>query len=232
MSTATPAKRHRPGTASYDKGRATAAAILTVAKDIVLAKGIAGLTMRKIAAQMNMSPGNLSYYYASKRDLLEDLFGHVIQGFMDEFERLRKLEADSPIAQLRAVLEFVFDDLSTYETTYFFPELWAAALRDDWAEEQMEELYRQYRSVLIEIIAIIRPDLDDEAITDLALTVSASIEGHTVFIGHKRPHRDRAARIKRLVIEQSINLVQTTSLATPAVMDTGTRTHGVMEGNQ
>ncbi len=208
MSPATPAqiKRHRPGTAASDKGRATAAAILDVAREVVIEHGLRGLTMRKIAAQVGMSPGNLSYYYATKRDLLEDLFTLVITGYLEEFERLRRMQADSPVAQLRAVLEFVYDDLGQRETTYFFPELWAAALRDDWAEEQMELLYRQYRSVLIEIITILRPELDEQAVTDLALTISASIEGHTVFIGHKRPHRDRAPYIKALIIEQLISL--------------------------
>ncbi len=199
-------RRHRPGTAAYTKGQATAASILDVAKTIVIKDGMAQLTMRRIARELDMSPGNLSYYYASKSDLLEDLCTAVLAPYLEEFERLRRLEAESPAAQLRAVLEFVFDDLSNRDTTHFFPELWVLALHDDWAQIQMETIYSTYRSVLIEIISAMRPDLAARIIEDLALTISASIEGHTVFIGHERRHAARASAVKSLIIEQLVEL--------------------------
>lgn len=203
------ATRHRPGTAAYDKGRATASAILDVAKSIVLDHGMRALSMRRIAREMGLSPGNLSYYYASKTDLLEDLFTMVIDGYMFEFERLRQIKADSPVSQLRAVIEFVFDDLGQRETTNFFPELWVLALRDEWAAVQMERIYGLYRSVLIKIITTLRADLQAQTIEDLAITISATIEGHTVFVGHGRRHQARAPDIKALIIEQLISLALT-----------------------
>jgi len=199
-------QRQRPGTAAYAKGQATAAKILEVARDIVIDHGINALTMRRIAKQLDISPGNLSYYYATKKDLIEDLFSFALQGFMLEFERLRELEADSPKAQLRAVTEYVFDDLAKKETTHFFPEMWVLALRDGWAADQMERIYGLYRSVLIDILRELRPELAQQTIEDLALTICATIEGHTVFIGHGRQHQSRAPHVKRLIIEQLINL--------------------------
>ncbi len=202
-------QRQRPGTAAYAKGQATAAKILDVARRIIIDHGLASLTMRRIARELDMSPGNLSYYFASKQDLMEDLFSYVLTGFMQEFERLRELQADSPEAQLRAVTEYVFDDLAQVETTHFFPEMWVMALRDPWAAEQMERIYGLYRSVLIDILHQLRPDLSNQAIEDLALTISASIEGHTVFIGHGRQHQSRAPFVKKLIIEQLITLACT-----------------------
>jgi AcrR family transcriptional regulator len=202
--------RHRPGTATYSKGQATAASILETARQVVLDYGMRELSMRRIAREMGLSPGNLSYYYASKADLLEDLFTLVIDGYMSEFERLREVEADSAEAQLTAVLEFVFDDLGQRETTNFFPELWVLALRDEWAAVQMERIYGLYRSVIVDILQVLRSDLDEQVISDLAITISASIEGHTVFIGHGRQHAARAPQIKKLIIGQLINLALTT----------------------
>lgn len=214
-------QRQRPGTAAYAKGQATAAKILDVARRIVIDHGMAALTMRRIARELDMSPGNLSYYYASKQDLIEDLFGHVLSGFMLEFERLRELQAGSPKAQLQAVTEYVFDDLASVETTNFFPEMWVMALRDPWAAEQMERIYGLYRSVLMDILQQLRPDLGEQAIADLALTISASIEGHTVFIGHGRQHQSRAPFVKKLIIEQLVNLACTTQggAESPTVSD-------------
>ncbi len=201
--------RHRPGTAAYAKGQETAANVLTVAKDIVIEEGMAKLTMRGVARAMGMSPGNLSYYYATKADLLADLLASVLEPYLSEFERLRQLEADSPEAQLRAVLEFVYDDLAEKDTTHFFPELWAMALRDEDANRQMERMYETYRSVLREIIKEMRPDLGPTVVKDLALTIAATIEGHTVFIGHERPHKARASNVKTLILEQLITMVRT-----------------------
>ena len=206
-----PARKHRPGTATYDKGRTTAEKILHVAQRIVISDGMTQLSMRRVARELGISPGNLSYYYASKQDLLEDLIAHVLQPYLEEFERLRALEADSAEAQLQAVLEFVFDDLSTKGTTHFFPELWVMALHDEWAARQMERLYDTYRAVLREIVHTIRPDLDDTQVADLVLTISASIEGHTVFIGYGREHAARAPYVKTLIIRQLVSMVLTAS---------------------
>ena len=90
-------RRHRPGTAAYTKGQATAASILDVARQIVINDGMSQLTMRRIARELNMSPGNLSYYYASKTDLLNDLCSAMLAPYLEEFERLRRLDADSPM---------------------------------------------------------------------------------------------------------------------------------------
>ena len=217
-------QRQRPGTAAYAKGQATANKILEVARRIVIDHGLGALTMRRIARELDMSPGNLSYYYASKKDLIEDMFDFVLDGFMREFERLREIQADSPEQQLRAVTEYVFDDLSRVETTNFFPEMWVMALRDDWAAQQMERIYGLYRSVLIEILNELRPDLAEQAIADLALTISASIEGHTVFIGHGRQHQSRAPFVKKLIIEQLINLACNTQSVTDASVQTDQET--------
>ena len=217
-------KRQRPGTASYAKGHATASRILQVARGVVIDAGISALTMRRIARELGMSPGNLSYYYASKNDLIEDMFDFVLADFIREFERLRETTAGSAEQQLRAVTEYVFDDLSREETTNFFPEMWVLALRDSWAAAQMERIYGIYRAVLIDILQDLRPDLDEQTIADLALTISATIEGHTVFIGHGRQHQARAPYVKKLIIEQLINLARTTQgvAESPLTADQGT----------
>ena len=88
--------------------------------------------------------------------------------------------------------------------------MWVMALRDEDAALHMERMYSIYRSVLKEIIAARRPDLASDMVADLALTLSASIEGHTVFIGHNRQHQGRAPQVKKLLIKQLIDLVENT----------------------
>lgn len=200
--------RQRPGTAAYQRGQETAASILHQARDMAIRDGLAGLSMRGLAKALDMSPGNLSYYYASRTDLIGDLVTFVITPYLQEFERLRSTGADDPETQLRDVLGFVYDDLSSRETTLFFPDLWALSLRDKTIEAQMEGMYSTYRSVLADIIVEMRPELDATTIADLALILSATLEGFTVFTGYERPHSHRAGFTKTLVIEQLVNTVR------------------------
>lgn len=199
---------HRPGTAAYAKGQETISRILNTARQLAINEGFDKVTIRRIARELNVSPGNLSYYYAARADLLEALLSKVIERYIAVFDQLRLERQDSPEEQLRAVLDYVLDDLTTRETTQFFPELWRLANRDAQTSRQMERMYSAYRGTLEEIIAHMCANPDPELHKDLALVITGSTEGQTIFIGHERPHRARAARIKALIIEQSIAMVK------------------------
>ena len=69
----------------------------------------------------------------------------------------------------------------------FFPELWSLANHQASATQLMDDMYAQYRAVLKEVIKEINPKLKPSSVDRLALFISASIEGHTVFIGHGKP---------------------------------------------
>ena len=198
----------KAGTAAYVNGQETVARILETARNLVIEAGMAGLSMRRVARELGISPGNLSYYYPSKASLIEDMLTEVIDEYMREFERIRHIDGATPEEQLRGVVGFVFDDLQSRSTTHFFPELWVLANRDPWAAEQMERIYGLYRSVLVEIIVLMRPDLPVTDCEDLALAISAGIEGHTVFVGHDRPHRAKHARLRQLMLTHSVKMVQ------------------------
>ena len=198
----------RSGTATYATGQETAQRILAEARRLLMEEGHGKLTMRRIAKAAGMSPGNLSYYYSTRADLLADLLQHVIDGYIEQLQSVRDQVSDDAQAQFRSVLAFVFDDLATRETTLFFPELWALANRDDWIAQQMEKMYAQYRAVLVEVIDLINPSLDAARKADLALMICASIEGHTVFVGHGRPHRARGPQLRDLLIDHFLELVK------------------------
>ena len=201
----------RTGTATYATGQETAQRILDVARRLFMEEGHGKLTMRRIAKAAGMSPGNLSYYYPTRADLLADLLQYVIDGYIRQFQTLRDEASDDADGQFRAVLGFVFDDLATRETTLFFPELWVLANRDDWIAQQMEKMYAQYRAILADVIGLINPGLSETRKSDLALMISASIEGHTVFVGLGRPHRARSGQLRNLLIEHFLRLVKETS---------------------
>ena len=160
--------------------------IVAAAETILIRDGYARLSMRAIAQECGISVGNLNYYFRRKNDLLLALIETIWRRYRGMIEQIRSAGFDSPRDELEAVLRFIFKDLGTRQTTVFFPELWALANHERYAAMMMERLYDYEQGVFTELIAKVRPDLSSKDQHRLALHVSASIEGHTLFVGHKK----------------------------------------------
>ena len=177
-------KRHKK--ANSAKGRERVSLILESARDILIEEGFASFSMRKVAHQCEISLGNLSYYYDSKSDLLGDLFDAVIQGYLVDFDEIMKNPDLSIDQKFLLIVKLVMEDLSTRETTHLFPELWARANHDQSAKKAMEHVYRNERDIFIELVNGLNPRLSLDECKIVALFIVSSMEGHTMFIGHKK----------------------------------------------
>lgn len=199
--------QNRPGTGTYNKGQERIEQILAAARDILIDKGYSGLSMRKIAASVGITIGNLHYYYPSKKDLISDLLDHVIEGYLQAFDTAREEAGQSARDQFEALIRFIIDDLTTHETTNFFPELWAMANHDEQASERMHELYRKARLDINELVAQLNPTLTEQEREEVALFISASLEGLTPFVGRGKPWNPRLPHIKNIAIKSFVELV-------------------------
>jgi len=65
------------------KGELRREAILTEARRMLLGEGYQNLSLRRIAATLNISIGNLQYYFSSKDDLVETLLTREIDASLD-----------------------------------------------------------------------------------------------------------------------------------------------------
>ena len=198
----------RKGTATHKKGVARLVSILDAAREVLLDVGYAGFTMRKISNRAGIAIGNLNYYYRTKEDLLQDLLEYVINDYLVEFERQRTLAGQSPERQLQAVLKFWIDDLNTRETTVFFPELWALGNHDPRVAELVDELYAKAREPLNELIPQINPTLTTKEAERLALYMCATMEGLTVFVGKDKAWEPELAEIKRITLNNFMDLIK------------------------
>ncbi len=182
--------------------------ILEAARRLMSEEGAGAVTVRGVARAAGIAPGHLGYYFPSLDALLDALLDSVIGPYLEAFEKLRAGDGQEPVDSLRAVLDYVIGDLARRETTRFFPQLWVLANHDDRAREQMRTLYDKYLHVLEELVAAVRPDLDGERVSDLALFICASIEGQTVFIGHERPYAQHRAALHAIAVDSMIAAVE------------------------
>lgn len=201
--------KNRPGTAVSRKGNERIDQIIYAARDVLIRQGYQGFTMRAVAAECNISVGNLNYYYGSKADLLEDLLEIVIQGYLADFDEiLAKSDPRSPELALEGVIRFIISDLGTRETTVFFPELWALANHDADASKRMHELYTKARLVFDELIPRINPALSPAEARQVSLFLSASLEGHTMFLGYRKPWARYRQQLSNIAVKGLLDLVR------------------------
>ncbi|MEX0299207.1 MAG: TetR/AcrR family transcriptional regulator [Kordiimonas sp.] len=200
--------RHLQKKASSKKGQATVTAILNAARSLVIEEGYAGLSMRAIATRSGIKIGNLTYYYASKTELLADLVDAVIQSYVGWWDEVMADDTLSPEQQFVTILTFILEDLGAPETTGFFPELWALANHEKNASEAMGYLYQLEHDMLVEMIGRLNPSLGLEDRKILAVHILASIEGHTVFIGYRKKWTQYAKPVSNILIHSYLSLIR------------------------
>jgi len=113
--------KNRPGTAVSRKGNDRVDQIIRAARDTLIRAGYQGFTMRAVAAECEISVGNLNYYYASKADLLADLLEIVIQGYLTDFDDIiSDSDPRTPAEALEGVIRFIIADLAPRKRRFSF----------------------------------------------------------------------------------------------------------------
>lgn len=197
---------HREG--GYAKGQETREHILRAALHILIEEGFRAMSMRRVAAACGMRLGNLTYHYPSREDLVRDLLDSVIRAYESEFDAIVHMPGVPPEVRLAEVCALVLEDIRTKKTTRFFPELWALSNHDPFVLERTQELYQRARQPLVEIVAEMRPDLPEAERHSLALFISASMEGTTIFAGHTKPFEPIMPQLERIAVRSFIDLVR------------------------
>lgn len=201
----------RARTAAYEKGHARIESILDAATEVLISAGYKKLTLRQIAVQAGITVGNLTYYYRTKEALLKDLLDKILFDYLDEMGRIVEASGESPADRFVAIIEYLIEDLHTQRTTRLFPELWALANHNAHAAELMESMYAQERKALCELIQAVNPSLKKQKTASLALFISCSIEGMTMFVGAGKKHEDALQSMKKLACESYLHLIADSS---------------------
>jgi AcrR family transcriptional regulator len=161
--------------------------------------------MRKVADAAGIRLGNLQYYFPSKAKLVKAMLDHALSSYLDAFVEIRR--HGTPEEQFLAVIDKVVNDLNKKRTTVFFPEVWSLSNHEKGVTQAMDEMYENYRKVLADIIGEVNPALSALQARRLALFISASIEGHTIFIGYRKPWTKETANIIHIAKQSFLWLI-------------------------
>lgn len=191
---------------AYKKGRDKRLQVLEAAADLLIESGYHNFSMRKVADAAGIRLGNLQYYFPSKEKLVKAMLDNALSRYLDDFFEIR--QQGTPEEQFLTVIKHVVFDLNSKRTTVFFPELWSLSNHEKGVTKSMDDMYEDYRRVLADIINEINPELSRAQARRLALFISASLEGHTIFIGYRKPWKKETANIVVMASQSFLWLIK------------------------
>jgi AcrR family transcriptional regulator len=199
--------RARPG--SYACGIETIESILQGALNVLVEDGYRAFTLRRIAGECGMKVGNLTYYFPTKEMLVQELLEAILNGYQDLMDVVFAGANPRPEDRLATIITTILEDIRSKRTTNLFPELWALANHDAFVAARVEEFYAAAHARIAKAVSAVNPRLSDEDCLTVAMFISASMEGTTIFAGFGKSWEGRMPRIKALAVKSLVHLAQT-----------------------
>jgi TetR/AcrR family transcriptional regulator, transcriptional repressor of bet genes len=168
-----------PGTGSEqvlkEREAARRAQILDAVTKVVDDFGVDGVTMRRVAERAEVSVGMVTYYYASKRELIFD----ALKEANDRRSRERRAigGADASPRRMAAYFDVAFSDEPGIQDWPFTLMTWAQATRDAGLQRYLVEHFVEGRESMAAHIQVgidaglVRSDLDPHALAELFIAV-------------------------------------------------------------
>jgi AcrR family transcriptional regulator len=191
--------QNKPSTTT-EKGQGRALDILHAARSLLAAEGYAGLSMRRVAAEVGISLSNVQHYYQSKDALLEALLLYTMDLFQKKMDGISAaMTSASRIDQFLSTCDMFLEEITDPVTHAIFFELWALASRNAFASRLMDKMLARERKAIFNLIRGLNPDIGDDEYMQRAILMVAQIEGLMLFRLNKAERREQFMAVRASV---------------------------------
>ena len=180
------------GTARHEKGKARVQEILKLSREILAFEGYANFTLRNLCSGLNLSMGNLTYYFKTKHNIIHALIEETIQNYEKDILETISQAGDNPKQQFLAHINYLLEDIKKPITRGFFFQIYGMSTHDPYVDKCKKEFYQYALNTLSRLITGLNPTLNDKAVNYKALHILALVEGMMVVLG---PHKNIASTI-------------------------------------
>lgn len=151
--------------------------IADAAQELALEQGLAAVTLRAVAARIDVAPALVAHYQPTMDALVATTFSSVVAAELDEIRAVLAAEA-RPTARVAALVDTLLDGTRD-DVTLVWVEAWALGRRNETlataVREQMDAWQHVVRGLVDDGVAAGEFDVDDAA--DVAWQLLGMIDG-------------------------------------------------------
>ena len=140
------------------KGVERVAQILDMAEVQLARHGGEGLSVRAVAQALDISVGNLQYYFATRAELLDAVFRRQADRFRQELTERLETEGGEARTDLLVVVDYWLAVQFDHSQSLFW-HLWAISAHDDTARTTMTSVYDRLLDRVAKLLRTIHPRL-------------------------------------------------------------------------
>lgn len=182
------------------KGRGTRERVIAVARAILVDEGYDGFVLRQIAARAGIRPGNLQYYFASKKELLQAVLEPELARYHEAYGAVTT-DKSGKHEIIVALVDFLLEEIRLKSTCNIWYTVWALAPQHADIAALMDEWYQKYLRELKILIRAANPAISERRAGHIAVLLTAVMDGLTNQIGYgkaPRPiHRGLETAVRR-----------------------------------
>jgi AcrR family transcriptional regulator len=172
----------KSGTAVRQRGITRAENILEAAQKILINEGLAALSLRRIADSLDISNGNVTYYYPNKDALLRALIEDLLGRYANQFELESKEFPGDPEGRFLAYVDYLIDDCRNADVRSLFYQIWSIATHNEMVAGLRDHIYEHFLAQAETLVRHLNPGARKQIVRDTAMVIIAMIEGlHVVF---------------------------------------------------
>lgn len=198
---------NKKSSVTTEKGEERAQQILQAARLIFAAEGYAGLSMRRLAAELGMSLSNVQHYYQSKDMLIEAVLVYIMNSFQSKIDIIANaMDNSSRIQRLNSTIDMFLEELNDPVTHGVFFEIWALAGRNAFASALMDKMLARERKSIFKLIQGMSAEISDQQAMQRAVLIVAQVEGLMLFRLHKNTKKDEVVALHAALRQAVLNL--------------------------
>ena len=193
-------------TARTSKGQAAMDSILAAALELLTREGLAALSMRKVAEQLNVRLSAVQYHFPTWEMLLQAMMKKVQSEYTGVIQAYVETSTLSRQQQFEKVLAYLLRDIKSPPVQSVFAQLWALAQTNAFSREVMNSMYDYERGVFEFFIKELNPSLARKEVVQRAALMVTQIEGLMLLIPQQTRFPRAMAGIEQVCVEQIIGL--------------------------
>jgi AcrR family transcriptional regulator len=157
--------------------------ILAAAREVFIREGAAAFSARRVAKAAKLSLGSVQHVFTTTDELITAMLEHVNDDYDAAYRAMAEKLPFSPEQRLAAALDYLLQDICQADTRRFWFGFWALSCHNKHAELILKQAYRHHCNNVAGFIGAARAHFSDARCSELAVHITALIEGTMLFTG-------------------------------------------------